>query len=112
MACVIPLLPGLARTGFPTDEGHLLAYPDLMRVGAVPNVDFESTYGPANLWVLSLAFRLLGAGVGVERALGLGYRLLIVAGVHAFAVAVGGEVTRPRGRRLSRRGIAGVAALT
>ena len=79
VACVLLLVPGLARTGFPMDEGQLLAYPELVGRGAIPNADFESSYGPANLWLLSLVFRWFGACVGGERAVGIAYRLLIVA---------------------------------
>jgi hypothetical protein len=108
LASVLVLLPGLGRTGFPMDEGQLVAYPELVQRGAIPNLDFESSYGPANLWVLGLAFRVLGGGVGAERLVGLGYRWLIVAGVYALAATLsGGGRDRP-----SRRGVASVAAVT
>ena len=99
IACVLLLVPGLARTGFPMDEGQLLAYPELVGRGAIANLDFESSYGPANLWLLSLVFRVFGASVGSERAVGLAYRLLIVAGVYAFAMALGGPIRRAAGAR-------------
>jgi hypothetical protein len=109
VACVLLLVPGFARTGFPMDEGQLLAYPELVGRGAIANLDFESSYGPANLWLLALVFRVFGAGVASERAVGLAYRLLIVAGVWAFALALGGDPARGRH---GRRGAACVAALT
>ncbi len=93
------------------DEGQLLAYPELVRRGAIPNLDFENSYGPANLWVLSLAFELLGASVISERLVGVCYRLLIVAGVYAFALVLAGEANH-FAQKLRPHSVACVAALT
>jgi hypothetical protein len=71
------------------DEGQLLSYPDMLLRGAVPNVDFEHTYGPMNLWVLAGAYRSLGTAVAVERSLGLAYRVAVAVAVASICRARG-----------------------
>ena len=69
----------LGTSSFPAsalDEGTLLAYPSRMLSGDVPHRDFQTLYGPANLWILAGAFKVFGASLGVERAVGLAFRLL------------------------------------
>jgi len=70
---------------FPQDEGLLLVYPSLLLHGAVPSRDFESVYGATNLWVIAAAFKLFGTSVVVERAVGIGYRLVILGSVVVIA---------------------------
>ena len=63
------------------DEGSLLVYPELVLKGHVPYRDFETFYGPANLWVLSGTYAAFSCGILVERSVGLAYRVLILAAI-------------------------------
>jgi hypothetical protein len=67
------------------DEGALLVYPELIAKGKLPYRDFETFYGPANLYVLATAYSTFGTNIFVERAIGLIYRLLIVGAVFLLA---------------------------
>lgn len=58
------------------DEGTLVAYPTRLLEGDVPHRDFQTLYGPANVWIVAAAFKIFGAGLGAERAVGLTFRLL------------------------------------
>jgi hypothetical protein len=69
----------------PMDEGSLLVYPTLVLHGEEPNRDFETFYGPGNLWVLAGSYGLAGPSVAVERAMGWIYRAAIV--ITAFLLA-------------------------
>ncbi len=76
------IVPGQLRLPVvPQDEGTLLVYPVQMLRGAVPNRAFVSVYGTVNLWVLALAFKVLGVSVTTERLVGLAYRIVIVVGL-------------------------------
>ncbi len=92
---LLPLWPAFEKTAPPMDEGSLLVYPELILKGKVPYRDFETFYGPANLWVLSAAYAVLSPDIFVERSVGLVYRILIVAAIFALtqrwsrALAVG-----------------------
>ena len=55
------------NAGLPMDEGTLLVYPQLVLDGRIPNKDFESFYGPGNLWILAGAYAAFGDTVVVER---------------------------------------------
>lgn len=63
------------------DEGALLLYPELIQQGQLPYRDFETFYGPANLWVLDAAYKLAGPNIFAERGVGLLFRLLIVGAI-------------------------------
>lgn len=67
------------------DEGSLLVYPELILEGRVPHRDFESVYGPGNLWVLSGVYAIAGPSLAVERSVGLLYRVAIVLAMFALA---------------------------
>src|SRR4051794_27054849 len=84
-AVVLPLWPSFERPGLWMDEGALLVYPELIRHGEIPYRDFETFYGPANSWVLSVAYAVSGPSIIAERAVGLIYRMLILAALFAFA---------------------------
>ena len=84
-AVVLPLWPSFERPGLWMDEGALLVYPELMRHGEIPYRDFETFYGPANAAVLSVAYAITGPNIMAERAVGLLYRILILAALFAFA---------------------------
>lgn len=68
-------------SGMYMDEGTLLLYPELMARGKLPYRDFETFYGPLNLWTLSAAYSAFGLNVFVERGMGVAYRLLLLLGV-------------------------------
>jgi hypothetical protein len=63
------------------DEGPLLVYPELISHGAVPYRDFETFYGPLNLWTISAAYAVFGTNIFVERAVGLFYRMVILLAI-------------------------------
>jgi hypothetical protein len=81
VAILVPVWPGFDKPGLPMEEGALLVYPELILKGNVPYRDFETFYGPANLWILSSAYAAFGPGIGVERTVGLVYRFLILGGL-------------------------------
>ncbi len=76
----------------PMDEGMLLVYPEQILKGKLPYRDFDSAYGPANPYVLAGAYAVFGHGIFVERAVGLGYRLLILAAIFALGRRWGSHV--------------------
>ena len=75
---MVPLSRAFDAVGIPMDEGSLLVYPELISKGELPYRDFETFYGPANLWVLSGAYSLFSPNIFVERSVGLAYRILIL----------------------------------
>ena len=55
LVCLLPL-PGLwSAPGPPMEEGFMLAFPDRVLAGDVPNRDFLHLYGPGSLWILAAA---------------------------------------------------------
>ena len=93
---LVPFTAAFETAGSPMDEGSLLVYPELIGHGALPYRDFETFYGPANIYVLAAAYSFFGTDVMVERTIGLLYRALILSLVFAFiarwnvALAAGG----------------------
>jgi hypothetical protein len=82
----------LATFDFPAsalDEGTLVAYPSRLLLGDVPHRDFVTLYGPGNIWILGIAFELFGAALEVERAVGLGFRLLALGSVFVIGARFG-----------------------
>jgi hypothetical protein len=75
--------------GVPQDEGLLLVEPERLLEGELPNRDFESFYGPANTQLLAGVYAVTGPDVEAERAVGLIYRLALVAAVFALAAPAG-----------------------
>lgn len=65
----------------PMDEGTLLVYPEQILKGKLPYRDFETFYGPANPYLLAGVYAWTGPGIFAERAVGLAYRLLILAAI-------------------------------
>jgi hypothetical protein len=45
------------------DEGMLLVYPELIAHGKLPYRDFETFYGPGNLWKLAGSYAVFGAQI-------------------------------------------------
>lgn len=83
----------------PYDEGLALVGGLRVLRGDVPFKDFAAVYPPAESYLLAAAFRLAGASVGVERAVDLVVRALIVFVLYAITVHTGGS--RWRGAVLS-----------
>lgn len=73
-----------SRGGGPMDEGTLLVYPEMVQRGAIPYRDFETFYGPANPYLLAGAYTIFGTNIGVERAVGLLYRVVILVAIFAI----------------------------
>jgi hypothetical protein len=84
LALLIPLAPAFEHAGPAMDEGSLLVYPEQVLKGKLPYRDFETFYGPANLWVLSAAYLGFGPNIFVERAVGMAYRILIFVAIFAL----------------------------
>jgi hypothetical protein len=82
---LVPLCADFEQTAAPMDEGSLLVYPELMLKGEVPYRDFETFYGPGNLWALSVVYAVFSPDIFVERTVGLAYRLLILAAIFMIA---------------------------
>ncbi len=75
---LVPLWPSFDGVAKAMDEGSLLVYPELISKGELPYRDFETFYGPANLWVLSGAYAMFSPNIFVERSVGLAYRIMIL----------------------------------
>jgi len=84
LAFSVPFWTGFDRSATPMDEGSLLVYPELILKGQLPYRDFETFYGPANLWVLSAAYAGFGPSIFTERAVGLTYRVLTLLAIFAL----------------------------
>jgi hypothetical protein len=75
------------------EEGFMLAFPQRVMAGDVPNHDFLHLYGPGSLWALAGVFEVFGDTLATERLFGLLQHAGIVFGIFAIA--------RPWGRRLA-----------
>jgi hypothetical protein len=80
----LPFIPAFERGGSPMDEGSLLLYPELIQHGKIPYRDFETFYGPANIYFLAATYSFLGANISVERGVGFLYRALVLLLVFAL----------------------------
>jgi hypothetical protein len=83
-ATALVLLPQLSRPGPEMDEGMVLSYATRVLHGAVPYRDFETFYGPGNLWDVAGAFALFGTHQWVERAVGLAYVVATVVAIYVI----------------------------
>jgi hypothetical protein len=92
-AFALPLRGLLRAQGPPMEEGFMLAFPELVLEGQIPNRDFLHLYGPGSLWALAGAFKVFGVSLWTERLFGLAQQLAIVFGLYALA--------RPWGRRIA-----------
>ncbi|MBA3982752.1 MAG: hypothetical protein H0X61_04345 [Acidimicrobiia bacterium] len=90
LAALIPV-PGLyTATGGTMEEGFMLYFPELVKQGKVPNVDFLHLYGPGALHVLAGWYEVFGNTLAAERTFGLLQNLGIIFAVYA--------IVRPWGR--------------
>jgi hypothetical protein len=71
--------------GAEMDEGAVLAYSGRVLHGAVAWRDFQTFYGPGNLWLVGLVSKLFGLSIATERAVGLCYRLAVVLALYLVA---------------------------
>jgi hypothetical protein len=89
---VLPLRALWRHGGSPMEEGFMLVFPERLLAGDVPNRDFLHLYGPGSLWALAATYKVLGTGIGVERAFGLVQQLGIIFGVFTLALPWGRKV--------------------
>ena len=69
---LVPVRADFLKPVIPMEEGSVLVYPERVLDGAIPNKDFETMYGPGNLWFLAGVYKMFGTTVVVERTVGLG----------------------------------------
>jgi hypothetical protein len=92
------VIVGTAAPGYDTvaqrmDDGSLLLYPELILRGWLPYRDFETFYGPANVYLLAGIYAVFQPGIFVARTVGLVYHLAILAAIFC--------IVRPRGIALA-----------
>jgi hypothetical protein len=92
LALLLPLLRGFDKPAKAMDEGSLLVYPELILKGSLPYRDFETFYGPANIYLLSGAYSVFGPSISTERATGLAYRLFILAAIFCIGNRWGASI--------------------
>lgn len=63
----------------------MLAFPQEVLRGSIPNRDFLHLYGPGSLWVLAGVFKVFGTSLATERWFGLLQHAGIIFGVWAVA---------------------------
>jgi hypothetical protein len=85
LCVLVPLSRGFEKPGTVMDEGAVLVYPELILKGQLPYRDFETFYGPGNLYVLAASYSVFGINIFVERTVGLCYRLLVLIAVFLIA---------------------------
>ncbi|HEV2842687.1 MAG TPA: hypothetical protein VGW39_15295 [Chthoniobacterales bacterium] len=73
--------PGYEAVAQRMDDGALLLYPELILKGWLPYRDFETFYGPANVYLLAGVYAVFQPGIFVARTLGLFYHLAILAAI-------------------------------
>jgi hypothetical protein len=85
VAFALPLRGLMRYQGPPMEEGFMLAFPQEVLRGSVPNRDFLHLYGPGSLWVLAGTYEIFGTSLATERLVGLAQHMGIVFGVFAVA---------------------------
>jgi hypothetical protein len=88
-AFALPLRGLLRYQGPPMEEGFMLAFPQRVLAGDVPNKDFLHLYGPGSLWALAGAYKVFGSTLATERLFGLAQHMGIVFGIFAIGRAWG-----------------------
>lgn len=83
-AALFPFWGTFDSPGMNMDEGMLLLYPERVLKGDLPYRDFETFYGPANIYALAGVYSVFGVSLEVERAVGLIYRALLLGGIFLF----------------------------
>jgi hypothetical protein len=96
VACLLPVVELWRAPGSPMEEGFMLAFPELVLEGQIPNREFLHLYGPGSLWVLAGVFEVFGTTLAAERVVGLLQLIALVFGVFALM--------RPWGRWVAAAG--------
>ena len=86
---LLPVRGMFKSTGGTMEEGFMLAFPERILKGDVPNVDFLHLYGPGALDVLAGWYSLFGVTLNSERAFGLVQNVAIIAALYVIARAWG-----------------------
>jgi hypothetical protein len=92
IVAVLHALPALKLPVATLDEIILLDYPDMVRRGATPHVDFYSVYPRLGYDFLALCFDVVGYSSHVERAAGVAYQVAVVLAVSAMTRRFGPRV--------------------
>lgn len=86
---LLPVRGMYHSTGGTMEEGFMLAFPERILKGAVPNVDFLHLYGPGALDVLAGWYTIFGVTLNAERTFGLLQHIAIIAALYVLARAWG-----------------------
>jgi hypothetical protein len=76
-------------TGGTMEEGFMLAFPERILAGDLPNRDFLHLYGPGSLYILAGWYWLFGVTLEVERTFGLLQHVGIITAMFALGRAWG-----------------------
>jgi len=85
IAIALPLRGLMRAQGPPMEEGFMLAFPEFVLDGLVPNRDFLHLYGPGSLWALAGTFRVFGVSLAAERWFGLLQQIGVIASIVLLA---------------------------
>lgn len=88
----LPLRGLFAATGSSMEEGFMLVFPERLRRGDLPNLDFLHLYGPFSIHVLAGWYAVFGTTLHVERWFGLLQHLAVIAGAMCLARAWGRRI--------------------
>lgn len=89
LAIALPLPTLFRYQGPPMEEGFMLAFPQRVLAGDVPNRDFLHLYGPGSLWALAAWFKVAGTTLAAQRTFGLFQHLAIIYGLFVLALGWG-----------------------
>ncbi|HCW01402.1 MAG: hypothetical protein QF777_11310 [Acidimicrobiales bacterium] len=85
VAVLVPLARMLGTGATTMEEGTVLVVASGILDGRLPHADVSYLYAPGSVWTVAGAFSVFGTSVVVERLVGLGYRLLLLWGIHRLA---------------------------
>ncbi len=85
VAVLVPLARMLGTGATTMEEGNVLVVAAGILDGRLPHADVAYLYAPGSVWTVAGAFSMFGTSVVTERLVGLGYRLLLLWGVHRLA---------------------------
>jgi hypothetical protein len=89
LATAALMAPSFRAAGSPFDEGILVSFPTRALAGDLPYRDFETFYGPGEPYLVAGLFRVFGASLGAERAVGFAFRLLLVVALYVLLGRLG-----------------------
>jgi hypothetical protein len=92
LAAALHAIPAFRLPVSTLDEIILLDYPDPVQQGATPHTDFYTVYGRLGYDFLALSYDVVAYSPYVERAVGLGYHVMVVLGVWALCRRFGARV--------------------